>query len=89
MNGRKEKITIENYRRTTVSLRRGGKIGWCEQCGAKTAMLSPDAAAAVLQTTAREVFRLTEAGEIHFLETEAGALLVCRKSLGNFLTKKE
>ena len=44
-------------------------------------MLAPNEAAALLQTTAREIFRLTEAGEIHFLETETGALLVCGNSL--------
>ncbi len=43
-------------------------------------MLAPDEAAAHLQTTAREMFRLTEAGEIHFWENENGALLVRRDS---------
>ncbi len=43
-------------------------------------MITPNEAAALLQTTAREIFRLTEAGEIHYLEIETGALLVCRDS---------
>ena len=43
-------------------------------------MLASDEAAAHLQTTAREIFRLTEAGQIHYLETESGALLVYRNS---------
>ena len=38
-------------------------------------------AAALLQTTAREIFRLTEAGEVHYLETGSGALLICSHSL--------
>ena len=44
-------------------------------------MITPNEAVALLQTTAREIFRLTEAGEIHYLEIETGALLVCRDSL--------
>ena len=44
--------------------------------------------AAQLQTTTREIFRLTEAGEIHYLETTSGALLVCRNSCQNRLRKR-
>ena len=77
----KRVITIENYSRTRMRLRRGANIAWCDRCGAKTVMLSPNEAAAARQTTAREIFRRVETGEIHFLETEAGALLICRDSL--------
>ena len=73
-------ITIETFQRTTVHLRRETKIAWCDRCAADTVMLASDEAAAHLQTTAREIFRLTEAGQIHYLETETGALLVCRNS---------
>jgi hypothetical protein len=82
MNRRSEKtvITVEKFERTTVHIRRKAKIAWCERCAADTVMLAADEAAAHLQTTARIIFRLTEAGEIHFLETESGSLLVCRNS---------
>ena len=73
-------ITIETFQRTTVHIRREARIAWCDRCAADTVMLASDEAAAHLQTTAREIFRLTEAGQIHFLETESGALLVCRNS---------
>jgi hypothetical protein len=87
MNRRKEKtvITVERFQRTTVRIRRKAKIAWCDHCAAETLMLPPEEAAALLQTTARAIFRLTEAGEIHFLETESGALLVCRNSCQNRL----
>ncbi|MCA1625816.1 MAG: hypothetical protein LC778_18860 [Acidobacteria bacterium] len=83
MNRRTEKtvITVETFQRTTVRWRQKLKIAWCERCAAETVMLAPNEAAALLQTTAREIFRLTEAGEIHSLETKTGALLVCRGSL--------
>jgi hypothetical protein len=45
-------------------------------------MLTPDEAAALAQTTAREVYRRVEAGEVHSIETEDGALRVCVNSLG-------
>jgi protein-arginine kinase activator protein McsA len=81
-------ITVETFQRTTVRSRRKAKFAWCEQCAAETAMLAPDEAAAFLQTTARQIFRLTEAGEVHFLETESGALLVCRNSCQNHLRQR-
>jgi len=94
MNRRKEKtvITVETFQRTIIYSRRKAKIALCEQCAAEAVMLAPNEAAAYLQTTAREIFRRVEAGEIHYLETETGALLVCRKSLAtennNYLEKE-
>jgi hypothetical protein len=83
MRHQKEKtvITVETFRRTVVSLRRKAKIFWCEQCATETVMILPNEAAAFLQTNVREIFRLTERGEIHYLETDVGELLVCRNSL--------
>lgn len=82
MNRRTEKtvITVETFQRTVVRMQRNAKIAWCGRCEAETEMLAPDEVAALLQTTAREIFRLTEAGAIHYLETTSGALLVCRTS---------
>ena len=83
MNRRTEKtvITVETFQRTTARWRQKLKFTRCEQCAAETVMLAPNGAAIVLQTTARHIFRLTKAGEIHYLETKTGALLVCRDSL--------
>ena len=82
MNSPAEKtvITIETFQRTTIRTRREIKIAWCEDCAAETVMLSPDQAAVQLQITAREIFRMAESGEIHYSETEIGALLACRNS---------
>ena len=90
MSRRTEKtvITVKTYQRTVVRLRKKEKIAWCEQCAAEAVMLAPNEAAVHLQTTAREIFRLTEAGEIHYLETETGALLVCGDSLSVLLKNK-
>jgi hypothetical protein len=82
MNRRTEKtvITVETFQRTVVRSRPKMRIVWCDRCAAETVMLAPNEAAAHLQTTAREIFRLMEADKIHYLETTTRALLVCRNS---------
>jgi len=52
----------------------------CRSCGSNELHLTVAEAAGLLQTTAREIFRLTEAGVIHYLETAEGALLICGNS---------
>jgi hypothetical protein len=54
---------------------------WCAACGAQTEMLSADAAARACGAAARHVYRLVEAGIVHFAETHDGTLLVCLASL--------
>ena len=77
-------ITAETFERMTVRLRRKKTIGWCKECAAEVLMLAPNEAAAIARTTARAIFRRVEAGELHFLETENGELLLCRNSLRVF-----
>ena len=91
MSRRREKIiiTVETFKRTTVRWRQKVKTACCVQCAAETQMLAPDDAAALLQTTAREIFLLAETGEIHFGEIETGARLVCRDSLTAFLAQEK
>lgn len=78
MKRRTEKtvITVETFQRTVVRLRRKEKIALCEQCAAEIVMLAPNEAAAFLQTTAREIFRLTEAGEINYFEKYLGGFFM-------------
>ena len=86
MKLRKEKITIkiENYSRTTWRIRRGEIRLCCELCAPVVPMISPSEAAALLETTVREIFRRVENGAVHFTEIENGELLVCPKSLEDF-----
>jgi hypothetical protein len=44
-------------------------------------MITPDEAAALTQTTAREIYRRVEAGGSHSIETDDGALRICVNSL--------
>lgn len=80
---RKEKtvITVETFRRTVVRFPRREIFAFCEGCRREVLMLAPDEARRFRQTTTREIFRLIEADKLHFLETESGALLICRESL--------
>jgi hypothetical protein len=45
-------------------------------------MLTPDEAAALAQTTARDIYRRVDAGGLHYIEIDDGALRICVNSLG-------
>ena len=46
-------------------------------------MLMPQEAARIAQVSVREMNRSVEAGQVHFLETAEGLLLVCMNSLAS------
>jgi len=77
------KIIIETHQ---VQIIRRGKPpvrAWCLECSAIVPMLTPEEAAALAQVTTRTIYRLAEAGELHFTETPEGMLLVCPDSFTN------
>lgn len=79
---RRTEITIETER--VVVLEGGGRddeTRWCEMCGAKSHLISPDAAAALLGVTAQAILRWAEAGGLHFAEAVDTAPLLCLNSL--------
>lgn len=78
---RTTRITAETRSLTVVRPRGGARFGRCAACGAETEELTTAEAAAVSRTTEREIFRLVEAGRVHFEETREGALLICAESL--------
>ena len=73
-------IKRETHEVTIIRARRR-QTAFCEFCRANVWMLPPDTAAVLVQSTSRSIFRRVEAGELHFVETPEGALLVCCKSL--------
>jgi hypothetical protein len=79
----KKVITVETWHKTV--LRRPGrkKNAWCELCAAQVEMLSAAEAARLSGRTELTIFRLVEAGELHFTETPDGKLLICGGSLAN------
>lgn len=85
MTGAKKQkvITIETHQQTLIRSRRKTFVAWCDVCGAETLMLQPEQAAIIYGATMREIFRRIENGELHFIETKTGALLICGNSLVN------
>lgn len=54
---------------------------WCGECAGEVPLLTPEEAALATGVGARAVYRLVEAGQIHFMETADGLLLVCPNRL--------
>jgi hypothetical protein len=77
---RTTEIIVETEELIAVKARRGFK-GFCGGCNAFVEMLPTDAAAVLTGLGEREIFRLIETGEIHFVEAER--VFVCRDSLMN------
>ena len=65
----------------TLVLRPGGEAASCPHCGTTVSLLAPDAAAVLFRVPSRWIYRWLETGELHFLETKAGSVLVCPDSL--------
>ena len=65
-------ILRSNRRETPIS---------CRQCQGKTLMIKPEEAMALAHTTAREIYRWVETGQIHYTEASDGSLLLCPDSI--------
>jgi hypothetical protein len=76
---RKLEITFETEE--TVVIRRAPPTltVFCRECRATVEMVPPQAVAAFSPLSEREIFRLIEAGQIHFVEAER--VFICRDSL--------
>jgi hypothetical protein len=79
---RRKAVIVQTHQVTTVHLTRQPIRAWCEPCRAEVLMLTPDEAAALAQSTVRDIYRRVEAGELHLIETGASVLRVCVNSLG-------
>lgn len=67
-------VTVVRTARKPVNLR-------CEACGTTTAMVTPERAAEMLKTNPRVIYQRIETGEVHFVETGGGEVLICSESL--------
>jgi hypothetical protein len=75
------RVTIETERTLIFRSRTGQRDALCPECGAQRQMLIPPKAAAVAGLSERAIYRLIEAGALHFAEHANGCLLVCGESL--------
>jgi hypothetical protein len=78
---RRIEIIVEQHRFLSVSMRRISAVGWCVPCGQKVQMVTAEDAARIASVTARTIYRRTETGQLHFIESQEGVLLVCTRSL--------
>jgi len=80
--GRKRKeVTIETERILFINRSPRRPILWCDSCAQEVVMLTVDEAGAMARMTSRMIFKLVEAGQLHFTETPEGRLLICSNSL--------
>jgi hypothetical protein len=82
---RKTEIEIELSETVAYSRRSERCETFCPQCQSLVEMATPQVAAILTRSTEREVFRLLETGEVHFLETDR--VRVCLKSLTETLSE--
>lgn len=78
---RRTEIAFELEQILVVKRRRGSVSGWCNDCELEVVMLTPDEAASVTSATTRALYRMVDAGRIHFTETQSGLIRVCFPSL--------
>jgi len=82
----KTEIEIEMSETVAYSRRSERFENYCPQCKSLVEMATPQVAAILTHTTEREIYKLVETGEVHFVETDR--VLVCLKSLQNFPTEE-
>ena len=76
---RRLQLVVETRRRLTLGGSGREYAVPCGQCSAP--LVFAEEAVAATGLSSRTIHRLVEAGEVHFAETPAGALLVCLDSL--------
>jgi predicted RNA-binding Zn-ribbon protein involved in translation (DUF1610 family) len=84
---RATEIFIERTRRFIIRFPDTGEAIPCPVCGEQ--MLTAEMSAALLQIKCRRIYQLVEAGAIHFLETETGAIYACPQSFGGAAENSE
>jgi hypothetical protein len=79
-----KKILITTESREIFILHVNGRNnirGFCGACAHEVGLLTLDQAVTASRIAAREIFRLSETGKIHVIETADGHLLVCSDSM--------
>ena len=91
MTNKNDGIVIEIDERIAVTNSEQQFEAYCSECKKMTEMATPKTAGVLADSSEREVFRLIESKEIHFIES--ARVLVCveslRKRTGDFTTKAE
>jgi hypothetical protein len=83
---KKTEIEIEMSETVAYSSRSERLENFCPTCRCMTEMASTQVSAVLGQTSERELYRLVETGEVHFVETDR--VLICLNSLPGYEQKK-
>ena len=79
---RRKERSIEIHERLIVRTASGSLPALCDACTAgEGILLSPEQASALTSIPVRLIYRLVEAGTIHYREAANGNLVVCVKTL--------
>ena len=81
MRNRRDEIVVEIDERIAVSNAEQQFEAYCSGCKKMTEMATPKTAGVITDISEREIFRLIEGKEIHFIENDR--VLVCVESLRN------
>jgi hypothetical protein len=81
MNATKRlKIRLEKHELKVIRFGRRRKF-FCESCQAETQHLTVSQMSTVLDISEINVFRLAETGQVDWLETDDGKLMICVESI--------
>ena len=83
----KTEIEIEMSETVAYSRREDRFENFCPTCKRMSEMATPQIAAVLTHTTEREIYRLVETGNVHFVETDR--VLICLSSLPTVQTETE
>lgn len=72
---------VETQEVWIIRRRRPQPAPLCAECADPSEMLTPEAAASLSGLSLRAIYRLVEAGCVHFAETTKGWVLICPDSL--------
>jgi len=80
----KQKTVIELELNETIAYSRSSERfeTYCPECETQVEMASPHIAAVLIHSTEREIYRLVETNDVHFMETLG--VVICLKSLRRY-----
>lgn len=83
----KQKTEIEIELNETVAYSRRSERfqAYCAQCESQVEMSTPQIAAILMHATEREIYRMVESNQVHFVETDR--VVVCLSSLPDLVSK--
>lgn len=84
MTNKNDGIVVEIDERIAVTNTEQQFEAYCSDCKKMTEMATPKTAGVLTEISEREIFRLIEGREIHFIEN--ARVLVCTESLRNLNT---